>query len=417
MTSGDNRFLPYNRSLTNKWILVAMLFLVSALNYADRTSITSVYALLKTDLGFTDVALGLMGSLFLWSYALASPLGGYVGDRVSRGWLIIASLAGWSLITLLTGFANAPWQLLALRVALGVVEAMYLPAAFALVAEHHGQSTRAAALGMIALGNSVGLVGGGTLAGYLGEHFGWRSPLIALGVAGLAVAFACRFVLPLDNRRSAAEATPVSFGRAVARLASVPTIVIIAVASLLTSIGSWTFINWLPLYFHENFGLTLARAGFLGSSLVGISGAITLTFGGYVSDRVAEGGIHRRMWMQAILILCAAPVLLTFLVTKQQTAVMVALVLYAVLRTSADLNITPLLCDLTRPDHRSTVFGLTNMLNTMAGGMGVFVAGAVKSTVGLDGVFAAVAGTLAFDAALLFTGCVFYLKRDLARKL
>ncbi len=405
MTSGQYR-----------WILVATLFLVNAINYADRTSVTSVYALLKTDLGFTDVALGAMGSLFLWSYALASPFGGFLGDRVSRGRLIVGSLAGWSLITLISGFAVAPWHLLALRVALGLVEALYIPAAFALVAEFHGPETRGTALSMLILGNSVGMVGGGTLAGYLGQQFGWRAPLVALGVAGLILALACRFILPLDNQRPMLESAPVSFGKTVASLLRVPTIVVLTIAGLLTSIGGWVFINWLPLYFHENFGLSLARAGFLGSSLVSVSAAATLVVGGYISDRVAQGGAHRRLWMQAILILCATPVLLTFLVTKNRIAVMAALVIYSVLRTSADLNIIPLLCDLTSTDQRSTVIGLTNMSNTIAGGLGIFVAGALKSSVGLDGVFASVAGILALDAALLFAGCLLFLKRDLKLK-
>lgn len=257
------------------------------------------------------------------------------------------------------------------------------------------------------------MVGGGTLAGYLGQQLGCRAPLLFLGAAGLVLALACRFIPPLDNQRPAVEAAPVSFGKTVMDLMRVPSIAVLTVAGLLTSIGGWIFINWLPLYFHENFGLSLARAGFLGSSLVSVSAAATLVVGGYLSDRVAQGGAHRRLWMQAILILCAAPVLLTFLVTKNQMAVMVALVIYSILRTSADVNIIPLLCDLTSTGQRSTVIGLTNMSNTIAGGLGVFAAGSLKSTVGLDGVFASVAGILALDAALLFTGCVLFVKRDL----
>lgn len=398
-----------------KWILAGTLFFVSALNYADRTSVTSVYALLKTDMGFTDVALGAMGSVFLWSYALTSPFGGYLGDRFARGRLIIWSLAGWSLVTLLTGLAVLPWQLLAMRALLGIVEAFYLPAAFALVAEYHQQETRGTALSLLTLGNTLGMVGGGTLAGYLGQAYGWRTPLVALGLAGLLLAVICRFILPLHRAPLIANQPTVSFGAAVTTLARVPTILILTAAGLLTSIGSWVFINWLPLYFHENFRLSLGQAGFLGSSLVNVSGAVALATGGYVSDRVAARGPHRRMWMQAILILCATPVLLVFVITKNQTAVMAALVVYSILRASADLNIIPLLCDLAGADKRSTVIGLTNMLNTMAGGAGVFVAGALKSTAGLDGVFASVAGILALDAALLFTGCVLFLKRDLAR--
>src|SRR5258708_451543 len=112
-----------------KWIYVAALFFVSALNYADRTSITAVYPLLKSQLGFTDIGLGAIGSMFLWSYAFASPFAGYIGDRFDRSRIIVWSLAGWSATTLLTGLVDSQWQLLTTRVVLGLVESMYLPAA------------------------------------------------------------------------------------------------------------------------------------------------------------------------------------------------------------------------------------------------------------------------------------------------
>src|SRR5215510_15562048 len=117
----------------SKWIYVAALFFVSALNYADRTSITAVYPLLKTQFGFTDIGLGAIGSMFLWSYAVASPFAGYIGDRFDRSRIILWSLAGWSLTTLLTGLVDSQSHLLATRVALGLVESMYLPAAYAFV--------------------------------------------------------------------------------------------------------------------------------------------------------------------------------------------------------------------------------------------------------------------------------------------
>jgi len=119
------------------------------------------------------------------------------------------------------------------------------------------------------------------------------------------------------------------------------------------------------------------------------------------------------MLMHAVLIACATPVLLTFVFTKDQTLIMCALVLYSVLRAAGDLNITPVLCDLVRSDQRSLAVGITNMLNTIAGGMGIFVAGFLKADFGLAGVFAGIAVILACDAVLLFCGYFFLLKRDL----
>jgi MFS family permease len=405
-----------------RWAIVAVLFVVSAINYADRSSITAVFPLLKGDLGFSDIGLGAIGSLFLWSYAFASPFAGYVGDRVNRTRVVIWSLAGWSLVTLLSGLATTQWQLLSMRCLLGIVEAMYLPAGMALVAEYHGARTRGTALGILSVGNYVGLLGGGTIGGYLGEHYGWRAPLCTLGAMGIAFAAGCHFLLPARGREVAGDQVEgevhrrevrLSFGHMSARLFSIPSFVVLAIAGVLTSIGAWIFINWLPLYFSETFGMTLAGAGFFGSSLVPVSAALGQLGGGPLSDLAARGGLHRRMLMQAVLISCAAPTLLTFLVTRNERAVMVALVLYSIFRSCGDLNMIPLLCDLAGKDKQSTAFGITNMVNTIAGGLGVFVAGSLKARFGLGGIFAGVAGILMLDAALLFTGYVLFIRRDL----
>jgi predicted MFS family arabinose efflux permease len=237
-------------------------------------------------------------------------------------------------------------------------------------------------------------------------------PLIALGAAGLVLAGICLFILPA-GRSEKNKAASLSFPASAAALLRIPSFLVIAGAGVLTAIGTWIFINWLPLYFRENMGMTLASAGFFGSSLVSLSGAAGQVVGGVASDRVARGGPHRRMWLQAVLILCAAPMLLAFVLTRSLTLIMAALVAYSVLRTSADLNMLPLLCDLAGVDKRSTAFGFTNMVNTLAGGLGVFVAGYLKSGFGLDGVFAGVAGILALDAVLLFAGYYFLLRKDL----
>ena len=292
-------------SSRDKWLVVALLFFVGLVNYADRTSITAVYALLKTDLGFSDVGLGAIGSFFLWSYAAVSPFAGHVADRTGRAMLLVWSLAAWSTITLLTGLVTAQWQLLSMRVLLGIVESMYIPAAMALVAEYHGQNTRAKAMTLLSVGQYLGLVVGGTLAGFLGERYGWRSPLCVLGAAGILLAILCFAILPRGNGgrfdTEKKEAAPeISFWEATLGLIRIPSFVILAIAGVLTAIGAWIFINWLPLYFRENFGMTLTAAGFLGSSVVSITAVAGQLAGAAVSDVLARKGLHRRMLMQAV---------------------------------------------------------------------------------------------------------------------
>src|SRR5215510_2556674 len=95
-----------------KWKMVALLFCCGALNYGDRAATTTVFPLLQSDLGMTNLGMAAAGSFFLWTYALGSPIAGMLADRMSRRVLIAASLAAWSLITLATGFATSVTQLL-----------------------------------------------------------------------------------------------------------------------------------------------------------------------------------------------------------------------------------------------------------------------------------------------------------------
>lgn len=64
-----------------------------------------MFAALREDLSISDIALGILGSVFLWSYALCSPVAGFLADRYSRSQIVAWSLALWSIFTVLTGAA------------------------------------------------------------------------------------------------------------------------------------------------------------------------------------------------------------------------------------------------------------------------------------------------------------------------
>jgi len=258
--------------------------------------------------------------------------------------------------------------------------------------------------------------------GFSADRYGWRPSLWALGLAGFLIAIPAFFLLPAKRPRPAARGgedanraarPPASFAEAAIQLLKIPSFLILAAAGALTSIGTWIFLNWLPLYFKEVFAMSLAGAGFFGASFINASAAVSTVFGGMVSDRVAAKGKQRRMFLQAVLILAAAPTLLVFRGAKSLTLIVVALVLNAALRNAADLNMLPLLCDLAGEDKFAIAFGMTNMVNCLAGGLGIFVAGLLKAKLGLGGVFAGTIGILVCDSLMLFAGYFWFLKRDL----
>src|SRR5260370_14675734 len=89
-----------------KWLLVALLWGVALLNYLDRQVIFSLFPLLERDLHAGSFELGLISTVFFWSYGLLSPFGGYLADRWCRVRIILASLIVWRAAMWLTGHAH-----------------------------------------------------------------------------------------------------------------------------------------------------------------------------------------------------------------------------------------------------------------------------------------------------------------------
>lgn len=375
--------------MRSKWTVLALFVCIGGLNYADRTAISSLFPLLRTGLGLTDVGMALTGSLFLWSYAAGSPFAGRIADRFNRRKLVIGSLAAWSAVTALSGLVTAAWQLQALRLVLGLTECLYLPAAIALLAEFHDHDTRATAIGMHSAGLGLGMVAGGTLAGYLGDLYGWRPAFFALGGAGIVLAIIASFLLP--------DATPAQSARRVAEpvfdtLQSIfrtPLYRVILTEAALIAIGNWIFSNWLPLYFTEVHGLTLAAAGFSGTAALKAGGTAGAALGGMFSDRFAGSDTSRRLLLHGTSYLLAGPLLLIFAVNAPLATIGVTIFLHGILRSAGAANEMPVLCDVLPADRRSTAIGIMNAMNTFTGGLAILVSGFLKPNFDLSAVFAA----------------------------
>ena len=402
--------------LAARWRLILLLALAAALNYADRAAYSSVLPPLRQELGLSDTALGLMGSLFLWSYALASPLAGILADRYSRPKLVLLSLVAWSAVTLATGAAGGVLSLALLRIGLGVAESLYLPAATALIADHHDTTTRARAMSIHSVGLNCGVVLGGAFAGYSAQHFGWRTGFVVLGLAGIVLAALARNQIvdavkpagtPAMRRQPAAAA--------LRYLLRVRSFHVLLLKTMLAGFTIWIFLSWLPLYFNEAFQMTLGAAGFAGTFMLQISVMLGMVGGGWISDRVARHGPRSRMLVIAVSYFCAAPFLLIFLQRPGFAAVIFAVSAFSFLRGLGEASEKPALCDVVPPCFRSTALGLMNTCATAAGGLGVLLAGMLKRSWGLEAVFAGSAAIFVFAGIWLFVGYRYFMADDIAR--
>lgn len=170
------------------WFIVALLLPVALLNYLDRQMLAAMKSSMMHDI--PDIATkanwGLVLGMFKWVYAVLSPVGGYIADRVSRRHAIAASLCIWSVVTWATGYVETFQQLVIARAIMGVSEAFYIPAALALITEFHLSPTRSRAVGLHQMGIYAGIILGG-FSGYVADtpSFGWRWAFSVCGCVGV----------------------------------------------------------------------------------------------------------------------------------------------------------------------------------------------------------------------------------------
>jgi MFS family permease len=354
-----------------RWAVVGMLWLVCLLIYADRQAIFSVFPPLRTELHVSKVQLGVVGSAFMWVYALASPLAGFVGDRVRRKLLILGGLAFWSVVTLLTALARTYPQLVSLRALEGLGEAFYMPASVALISAYHGPRTRSRALALHQSSVYGGTVLGGAVAGFCAEHYGWRSGFLLFG--GLGTVLAAALVPLLREPAVAAEAPGAGRGedaspaRAAAELLGNGMVLLLMAVFVGANFVAMIFLTWMPSYLHERFGMDLAMSGLNATLWLQAASVLGVLCGGYLADRWARRRRGGRMAVQALGLFAGAPLIFLTGWTLSVPVLVVALAGFGFCKGLYDANIWASLYDVVPARRRATALGLMNAVGWLGG--------------------------------------------------
>lgn len=385
----------------NPWLLVALLWVVAVLNYIDRQAIFSVFPLLEAELKVPAVQLGLLTTVFAWVYGLVSPVAGYVADRFGRARMILLSLLVWSAVTWLTGHVRNMGELLGSRALMGISEACYIPAALGLIADYHYSRSRSLATGLHQSGLYIGVVIGGAGGGWLGQNFGWRFAFTLLGAVGIAYFIILKMMLRrTDASKERPQTSPI--GATIGELLHLPGFLPLAVVFSTVALANWIAYTWLPLYLYETFGMSLAAAGFSATFYMQIGSFVGILVGGWLADFWAARSPRGRLSTQMTGILLMAPFLFFVGFVRGQFLLLAALFIFGLGRGLYDCNTMPTLCDIAKPEIRSTGYGIFNLMSCLAGGAATAAAGYLKAAIGLGGSFEITAALLLLSCVLLF---------------
>ncbi len=364
---------PAPSPMRTAWLMVVLRLPVALLNYLDRQLVATMQ---KSIMGSVDdlktqAQWGHLLAWFKWTYALASPFAGYVADRFGRRHVIALSLFVWSADTWATAHATSYDQLLATRAIMGLSEAFYIPAALALIADHHGSATRSRAVGLHQIGIYIGVMLG-SLGGYVADDpaLGWRWAFTGLGLLGVVYAFPLWWWLRDTPRARPAEA-PRAFA-AVGDLLGNRDFRLLLLYFTLPALAGWVVRDWMPSVLQKELGLTQGLAGV--SAVVWWQGAaiVSALGGGWLADRWMRRSPRGRQQVSALGMSLIVPALLGVGIVIGQGSLNLAiafLVLFGLGWGLFDSNNMPILAQIARPDQRATGYGLMNMASISCGGL------------------------------------------------
>ncbi|SBV97244.1 conserved membrane hypothetical protein [uncultured Dysgonomonas sp.] len=357
------------------WLVVSMLWVVALLNYLDRQMLSTMRPFMVEDIAelVSATNFGRLMAIFLWIYALMSPISGMIADRMNRKWLIVISLFVWSGVTMAMGFTHDMNHLYILRAIMGISEAFYVPAGLSLIADYHQGKTRSLAIGVhtsgIYLGQALGGFGA-TLASITSWHFTFHT----FGIIGMIYSIVLILFLREKKTYQVNTTEKKTFRmelsaafKGLSMLFSNIAFWVILFYFSAPSLPGWATKNWLPTLFSESLNMDMAQAGPLSTMTMALASLVGVLLGGYISDKWVAKHLKGRIYTGAIGLALTLPALLLIGYGSGLFVIVTGAIMFGLGFGIFDVNNMPILCQFVPSRYRATGYGLLNLAGISAG--------------------------------------------------
>jgi len=301
-----------------RWLICALIFLATTINYVDRAVLGVLAPALRTEIGWSDQEYGYISAAFTLAYAIGYLFAGWFIDRVGTRVGYSLYLILWSLAAAGHALARSAFGFTVARFALGIGESGNFPAAIKTVAEWFPKKERALATGIFNAGTNVGAVLAPLVVPWLTLRWNWQAAFIVTGLAGMLWVF---LWWPLYHRPSQhpkisqselahiesepAEATwkagwlPLLQCRQTWAFAS---------GKFLTDSIWWFYLFWFPLFMHDRFKVDLRSMG-LPLITVYLLADVGSVGGGWLSSILLKCGWTANAARKTAMLACALCIL------------------------------------------------------------------------------------------------------------
>lgn len=392
-----------------KWVLLALLFFSTVINYLDRQALSILATTIQADLGMSDLEYARVVQVFLFAYAAAYVMAGRVTDWLGARVALLLFVGWWSLANIATGFVRSAVELGAARFALGLGEPGNYTVGTKVVSEQFPAPQRGLALGLYTAGAMIGATLAPPLIGGIALTYGWRSAFWITGVAGLLWMIAWYFVYPRPARQAATEVPAAATVEAVAtpaletpaatapaasmkgiwgRLARDRTVWAL-VASRAVADPVWYFyLFWFPKYLGDARGMSLAAIASL-AWIVYVAADIGSVGGGLISGRLVKRGMSpvRARLTTMIGAACLAPIGMLVALHPPIPLLLALACVVTFAHLTYQINLTAMTVDLFPSRYIASVAGLVGCGSALGGMVSAQVVGHLVADGNFDRAF------------------------------
>jgi ACS family hexuronate transporter-like MFS transporter len=400
-------------------LIVVLLFAGSAINYLDRSLLGVVMPQVRRDLLLSNADYGLAIHAFLVMYAVFYILGGRIADRIGYSRTFTLAVAFWSLAAMAHAFVRGLPSLILCRALLGIGEGIYYPAAMRGVVELFPPASRAKAVGSILSAICLGLLVGPPLVAWTTLHHGWRATFLLLGALGLLLLPPWLWVHRQSRRADVpAGATAVEAHDPAAGVPAEPEVTVgevlrtrkywcVLAARGCSDTAWYYYLFWIPGYFQEARGLSLAMVGKL------LWVPYFCAFIGAFAGAAASSALIRRGWglhrsrktallVFAFLAVCGASA--GFAPGPKLALALCSLALFA--HECWSTNIHTVVTEISPPKHIAVLYGMTGAAGTFVGAGAQLAIGPLIDAHGYKPAFVCAGGVYVLAAGLLISAGV-----------
>ena|SRR5271157_716937 len=400
-------------------LIVLLLFAGSMANYIDRSVLGVVMPQVRRDLSLTNTDYGLVIHAFLVMYAIFYILGGRIADRLGYRRTFTLTVVFWSFATMALSVAQGLRSLFLCQAMLGMGEGSYYPTAMRGAAGLFPPASRAKAVGTILSAISLGMLITPPLVAWTTLHYGWRATFLLIGALSLLLLPPWLWVhRQIPRTEGTPDPAPVDARDSVADIPAEPEVTLgevlktrkywCVLAARACADAAWYFyLFWIPGYFQEARGLSLARVGRI------LWVAYFCAFIGPFAGASASSVLIRRGWglyrspktvMLVFAFLCAFSASAGF---APNTSLAMALVSLALLSHQAmSTNLHTVITEISPPKHVAILYGMTGAAGTFIGAASQLVIGPIIDLHGYKPAFVWAAGMYVLAAGLLVSAGV-----------